>query len=89
MIFAILSMVLINLQHIKCCGDSGPAGIIAERDLVETPLSTSPNVRSLIRRSTGHQSKRKACGTSGNSEQVPLTRYVEQFKKMLQKIICI
>jgi hypothetical protein len=74
MTLAILSIVLINLQQTKCCGDSGPAGIIAERDLVETPLSPSPNVRSLMRRSTGHKSKRKACGTSGNSQKFPPTR---------------
>ena len=75
-ILAIISMVLINLQQIKGCGDAGPAGIFAERDIAETPLSLSPNVRSLIRRSTEHEGKRKGCGAIKSSEQVPATRYV-------------
>ena len=73
---AIISILLINLQQIKGCGDSGSGGIFAERDMVESPLSLSPNVRSLIRRSTEHQGKRKGCGTIRSSEQVPATRYV-------------
>ena len=69
------SVFLGHLQLITCCGDSGSGGIIEEREWAEAPLSLTPNIRSLSRRSTDKGDERKAC-ENGNSEPDPLIRYV-------------